>query len=199
MNINVLTGLIPENVLTQIPGTMEKYEINTALRLSHFLSQIGHESGNFRATIENLNYGAKGLRTTFGRYFPTDELAKQYERKPEKIANRVYASRMGNGPESSGDGWKYRGRGYIQLTGKTNYAAIDRVVEENILENPDLISSKYPLLSAGWFWNSRNINKAADKGTAHEVVKEVTRLINGGTNGLEDREAKFHKFYELLT
>lgn len=199
MNINVLAELIPENVLTQIPGTMEKYEINTALRLSHFLSQIGHESGNFRATIENLNYGAKGLRTTFGRYFPTDELAKQYERKPEKIANRVYANRMGNGPESSGDGWKYRGRGYIQLTGKTNYAAIDRVVEENILETPDLISSKYPLLSAGWFWNSRNINRVADRGTAHEVVKEVTRLINGGTNGLEDREAKFHKFYKLLT
>lgn len=199
MNINVLAELIPENVLTQIPGTMEKYEINTALRLSHFLSQIGHESGNFRATIENLNYGAKGLRTTFGRYFPTDELAKQYERKPEKIANRVYANRMGNGPESSGDGWKYRGRGYIQLTGKTNYAAIDRVVEENILETPDLISSKYPLLSAGWFWNSRNINRVADRGTAHEVVKEVTRLINGGTNGLEDREAKFHKFYNLLT
>ncbi len=150
MDISKLKGHIPDSVLAQIPDTAAKFEINTPLRLAHFLAQCGHESGQFRVVNENLNYGAKGLLGIFKKYFPTEDKAKTYERKPEKIANLVYASRMGNGPESSGDGYKYRGRGYIQLTGKDNYTQFDKTVPEDILANPDLVSGKYALMSAAW-------------------------------------------------
>jgi len=143
MDIQKLKGHVPDAVIAQIPEVMEKFQINTPLRLCHFLSQCGHESGNFKAVNENLNYGAKGLMGIFKKYFPTEAKALQYERKPEKIANLVYASRMGNGAEASGEGYKYRGRGYIQLTGKDNYAAFDKVVPENITETPDLVATKY--------------------------------------------------------
>lgn len=198
MDINKLKGTIPDEVLAQIPSVMEKFQINTPLRLCHFLAQCAHESGNFKAVSENLNYGAKGLMGTFKKYFPTEAKAKEYERKPEKIANRVYADRMGNGPESSGDGFKYRGRGYIQLTGKVNYQSFDKVVEENTTDNPDLVASKYPLLSAAWFWNSRTLNILADKGATDADVTAITKKVNGGTHGLDDRIAKFKKFYGLL-
>lgn len=198
MDINKLKGAIPDEVLSQIPGVMEKFQINTPLRLCHFLAQCAHESGNFKAVSENLNYGAKGLLGTFKKYFPTEAKALQYERKPEKIANLVYASRMGNGDEASGDGFKYRGRGYIQLTGKVNYESFDKVVEENVTANPDLVATKYPLLSAAWFWNSRTLNTLADKGATDDDVTAITKKVNGGTYGLEDRIAKFKKFHGLL-
>jgi putative chitinase len=198
VNIDKLKGHIPDTVLNQIPQVMEKFQINTTLRLCHFLAQCGHESGNFKAVNENLNYGPVALLRTFKKYFPTEPKASEYARKPEKIANLVYANRMGNGPESSGDGWKYRGRGYIQLTGKDNYAAFDKVVEENIVENPDLVATKYPLLSAAWFWNSRGLNALADKGATELEVAAVTKKVNGGKIGLVDRIAHFNELYQIL-
>lgn len=198
MDISKLKGHIPDTVLAQIPEVMEKFQINTSLRLCHFLSQCGHESGNFKAVTENLNYGAKGLMGIFKKYFPTEAKALQYERKPEKIANLVYANRMDNGDEASGDGYKYRGRGYIQLTGKTNYAAFDKIVTEDILATPELVATKYPLLSAAWYWNSRSLNVNSDKGESDAIVTEVTKKVNGGIIGLDDRIKHFKEFYSLL-
>lgn len=198
MDLNRLKGHVPDIVALQIPEVAAKFQINTPLRLAHFLAQCGHESGGFRLVQENLNYGAKGLLTTFKKYFPTEEIAKAYERKPENIANMVYANRMGNGDKASGDGWKYRGRGFIQLTGKNNYAAFDKVVPENILEQPDLVATRYPLLSAGWFWNNVGLNAVADKGATDAVVTAVTKKVNGGTIGLPDRIKHFKEYHALL-
>lgn len=198
MDIKKLEAAIPPAVVGQIPEVMEKFAVNTPLRLAHFLSQCAHESWNFTAVRENLNYSVESLQKVFKKYFPTPELAQQYARQAEKIGNRVYANRMGNGPEESGEGYRYRGRGYIQLTGKVNYISFDKVVPENIVENPDLVASKYPMLSAAWFWNSRNLNKVADQGSTPQVVEQVTKVINGGTNGLDDRLKQFNKFYSLL-
>lgn len=199
MNLDKLATKIPANVLEQIPLIMEKFGLNTPLRLSHFLSQCAHESGNFKEVTENLNYGTKGLRSIFGKYFKDDASAKAYERKPEKIANKVYASRMGNGDEASGDGWKFRGRGYIQLTGKDNYSQFDKVVEDDILTNPDLVATKYPLMSAAFFFEKNNLWKICDGGVDKEDVIALTKRINGGTHGLEDRLAKFSLFNSLLS
>ena len=198
MNIEKLKGHIPDAVLAQIPDTMQKFELNTPLRLAHFLAQTGHESGGFKATTENLNYGAKGLLGIFKKYFPTEAKAKEYERKPEKIANLVYGGRMGNGPEASGEGFKFRGRGYIQLTGKDNYKAFDAVVPEDILANPDLVASKYPLLSAAWFFHKNGLHKIADQGATDAVVTSVTKRVNGGTIGLADRIKHFKEYHNLL-
>ena len=198
MDISKLKGHVPDAVIAQIPEVMEKFQINTPLRLCHFLSQCGHESGNFKAVNENLNYGAKGLRGIFPKYFPTDALAAEYERKPEKIANKIYGGRMGNGPEATGEGYKFRGRGYIRLTGKDNYSAFDKVVTEDITANPDLVATKYPLLSAAWYWNSRKLNEIADKGATTAEVTAITKKVNGGTIGLDDRIKHFNEFYALL-
>jgi putative chitinase len=198
MDVNKLKGHIPESVIAQLPDTIAKFELNTPLRLAHFLAQAGHESGGFKAVNENLNYGAKGLLGIFKKYFPTPEKAALYERKPEKIANLVYGGRMGNGPEASGEGFKFRGRGYIQLTGKDNYKAFDAVVTENIIENPDLVATKYPLLSAAWFFHKNGLHKIADKGATDAVVTEVTKRVNGGTIGLPDRLKHFKEYYALL-
>jgi len=198
MNLEKLKGHIPDSVISQIPDTMQKFELNTPLRLAHFLAQTGHESGGFKATSENLNYGAKGLLGIFKKYFPTEAKAKEYERKPEKIANLVYGGRMGNGPEASGEGWKFRGRGYIQLTGKQNYTSFDAVVPEDILANPDLVASKYPLLSAAWFFHKNGLHKIADGGATDAVVTSVTKRVNGGTIGLADRIKHFKEYYNLL-
>jgi putative chitinase len=197
MNLSKLTGHIPDSVIDQIPGIQEKFAINTPLRLAHFLAQAGHESGGFKATTENLNYGAAGLVSIFKKYF-TPESAAEYQRKPEKIANIVYANRMGNGNQASGEGYKFRGRGYIQLTGKENYSAFDKVVEDDILANPDLVATKYPLLSAAWFWSKTGLNTVADTGATDEVITKVTKKINGGTIGLADRLKHFHEFHKLL-
>ena len=199
MNLEKLKGHIPDGVIAQIPDTMQKFELNTPLRLAHFLAQTGHESGGFKATTENLNYGAKGLLSIFKKYFPTEAKAKEYERKPEKIANLVYGSRMGNGPETSSEGYKFRGRGYIQLTGKDNYKAFDAVVTDDILANPDLVASKYPLLSAAWFFHKNGLHKIADEGATDAVVTKVTKRVNGGTIGLADRIKHFKEYYSLLS
>ena len=198
MDIQKLKGHVPDTVIAQIPEVMEKFQINTPLRLCHFLSQCGHESGNFKAVNENLNYGAKGLLGLFKKYFPTEAKALEYERKPEKIANLIYGGRMGNGPEASGEGYKFRGRGYIQLTGQDNYSAFDKVVADDIVANPDLVATKYPLLSAAWFWNSRGLNAIADKGASDVEVTGITKKVNGGTIGLEDRIKHFKEFCALL-
>jgi putative chitinase len=198
MTIDKLKGHIPDSVLTQIPDTAAKFELNTPLRLAHFLAQAGHESAGFKAVNENLNYGSKGLLTIFKKYFPTPEKAALYERKPEKIANLVYGGRMGNGPEATGEGFKFRGRGYIQLTGKDNYKAFDAVVAESIIENPDLVSTKYPLMSAAWFFHKNGLHKIADEGATDEVITKVTKRVNGGTIGLPDRIKHFKEYYNLL-
>jgi putative chitinase len=196
MDLNKLKGHIPDSVITQIPDVMTKFKIDTAVKLSHFLAQCGHESGGFKIVNENLNYGAKGLLTIFKKYFPTEEKAKLYERKPEKIANLVYGGRMGNGAEPTGEGYKYRGRGYIQLTGKANYTEFDKVVTENIIENPDLVATKYPLLSAAWFFHKNCLGKCVDASDAS--VLAVTKCVNGGTIGLPDRQKHFKEYYNLL-
>jgi putative chitinase len=198
LNIEKLKGHIPDAVIAQLPDTISKFELNTPVKLAHFLAQAGHESGGFKVVNENLNYGAKGLLSIFKKYFPTEAKAKEYERKPEKIANLVYGGRMGNGPEASGEGFKFRGRGYIQLTGKDNYKAFDAVVPEDILANPELVASKYPLLSAAWFFHKNGLHKIADKGATDTVVTEVTKRVNGGTIGLADRIKHFKEYYNLL-
>jgi putative chitinase len=197
MNLDKLKGHIPDTVIAQIPDVQTKFEINTPLRLAHFLAQCGHESGGFKAVSENLNYGAAGLQSIFKKYF-TAISAKEYERKPEKIANVVYANRMGNGPQASGEGYKFRGRGYIQLTGKDNYSAFDKVVEDDILATPDLVATKYPLLSAAWFFHKNGLHKIADEGATDAVVTKVTKRVNGGTIGLPDRIKHFNEYNNLL-
>jgi putative chitinase len=196
MKLDKLKGHIPDSVIAQIPEVMEKFKIDTPVELAHFLSQCGHESGGFKVVNENLNYGAKGLLGIFKKYFPTEEKAKLYERKPEKIANLVYGGRMGNGVEATGEGWKYRGRGYIQLTGKANYTEFDKIVTENIVENPDLVATKYPLLSAAWFFSKNCLGRCKDATDAS--VTAVTKCVNGGTIGLPDRLKHFKEYYNLL-
>ena len=198
MNLAKLKGHVPDSVIAQIPFIQSNYKVNTLLRLSHFLAQCGHESANFRAVKENLNYSAEGLNKTFKKYFPNLESAKNYARQPERIASKVYANRMGNGNEASKDGFKYLGRGFIQLTGKANYLEFDKSVSEDIIANPELVATKYPLASAAWFWNKNGLNEIADKGATDAVVKSITKRVNGGTIGLSDRIQHFKEFHTLL-
>jgi putative chitinase len=192
-----LKGHIPDSVISMIPDTAAKFGITNPLRLAHFLAQCGHESGGFKAVNENLNYGAKGLLGTFPKYFNATTAA-QYERKPEMIASKVYGGRMGNGPESTKEGYKFRGRGYIQLTGKDNYTAFDKFVDDDILGNPDLVATKYPLMSAAWFFNKNGLWSICDKGADQGTVTAVTKRVNGGTIGLPDRIKHFNEYYNLL-
>lgn len=199
LKLEKLKGHVPDAVIAQIPDTAAKFEINTPLRLAHFLSQASHESGGFKLTKENLNYSAKGLVGTFNKYFKTESDAKPYERQPAKIANRVYGGRMGNGPESSGDGSKFCGRGYIQLTGKDNYTSFGKSINEDVCSNPEKIATDYALLSAAWFFNKNGLNKIADGGATESVVTSITKRVNGGTIGLADRIKHFNEFYSLLS
>ena len=198
MKLEALSKKIPANVMEEIPFIMEKFGIDNPLKLSHFLSQCAHESGNFKFLNENLNYSADGLRKIFPKYFPTIEAANKYARQPEKIANKVYGGRMGNGDEASGDGYRFRGRGFIQLTGKDNYAAFDKFVDDDIMANPDLVATKYPLTSAAFFFHKNKLWDVCDKGHSHDVVLAVTKRVNGGTNGLADRQEKFDLFHNTL-
>ena len=195
--LDKLKGHIPDSVIAAIPDTAAKFNITNVLRLAHFLAQAGHESGQFKSTSENLNYSSKGLLGIFPRYF-TPALAESYARQPQKIANRVYGGRMGNGAEATGDGFKFRGRGYIQLTGKDNYTAFDKTVPEDILANPDLVSTKYALQSAAWFFNKNGLWTICDKGADQATVTAVTKRVNGGTIGLPDRIKHFNEYYNLL-
>ena len=198
MKLEALSKKLPANVMEEIPLIIEKFGIDGPLRLSHFLSQCAHESGNFKFVKENLNYSADGLRKIFPKYFPTTEIAEKYARQPEKIANKVYGSRMGNGDEASGDGFKFRGRGYIQLTGKDNYAAFDKFVDDDIMDNPDLVATKYPLTSAAFFFHKNKLWDVCDKGHGDDIVLAVTKRVNGGTHGLADRQDKFDLFHSTL-
>jgi putative chitinase len=184
------------------PGTMKKamefYKF-TPERAAHFFAQTAHESGNFKAFSENLNYGAKGLLGIFKKYFPTEAKALEYERKPEKIANLVYASRMGNGDEASGDGYKFRGRGALQLTGKSNYQAFsDYMKKPEIMDNPDLVATQYSFESAIFFFDKNKLWDICDKGVSKDTILALTKRINGGTHGLEDREEKTNKYYTYV-
>ena len=199
MNLNKLKGHIPDAVINQLPDTIAKFDLNTPLRLSHFLAQCGHESGGFRLVKENLNYSAKGLMGIFKKYFPNEAIANQYARNPQKIANKVYGGRMGNGAEASGEGWKYHGRGYIQLTGKDNYTAFTKAIGEDCVANPDLVGTKYPLASAAWFFTKNNLHKLADGGATDAVVTQITKRVNGGTIGLADRIKHFKEYHALLS
>jgi putative chitinase len=194
-----LKGHIPDSVIAQIPDTAKKFNITTPLRLAHFLAQCGHESGGFKAVQENLNYSATGLKGTFSKYFKEAGLAESYQRNPQKIANRVYGGRMGNGPESTGDGYKFRGRGYIQLTGKENYTNFAKFIGEDTVANPDLVATKYPLSSAAFFFDSNKLWSICDKGADNATVTAVTKRVNGGTIGLPDRIKHFKEYYHLLS
>lgn len=203
VTIELLTAMCPktkrsilESYVEPLNTVAEYYEMfDNPRRVAGFLAQIAHESGGFNAVVENLNYSAKGLMGTFKKYFPTEELAKQYERQPQKIANRVYANRMKNGDEASGDGFKFRGRGLIQLTGRDNYTkfaeALDMSIEDTIayLETPN-----GAVASAGWFWDNNKLNQYCDK----DDFVTLTKRINGGTIGLADRQHHYHLALEHL-
>ncbi|MBX3617540.1 glycoside hydrolase family 19 protein [Nitrosomonas sp.] len=198
LSVDKLKSSVPDVVLAQIPDCAAKFGIDSSLRLAHFLAQCAHESMEFKVLEENLNYSADGLRKVFPKYFP-DDLADSYARQPEKIASRVYANRMGNGDEASKEGYQYRGRGYIQLTGKDNYSAFAGAIGDDVVANPDSVKTEYPLLSAAWFWNTRALNELADQGASDDVVTKITKKVNGGTLGLDDRISHFKKYYALLT
>jgi len=188
MNLQDKCGCHPDGAFG--PGTLKS-------ACAHFKA---HESGNFKAFSENLNYGAKGLRGIFGKYFPTDAIAKAYERQPQKIANRVYANRMGNGDEASGEGWKYRGRGPLQLTGKNNYRAFGKYIgrEQEILDNPDLVATELGFESALWFFDANKLWSICDQGINDAAILALTKRINGGTHGLDDRKQKTKKYATWL-
>ena len=192
-----LKGHVPDAVIAQIPDTAKKFNITNPLRLAHFLAQCGHESGGFKSVSENLNYSADGLKKIFGKYFPGN-LNESYARQPEKIASRVYGSRMGNGDESTGEGFKFRGRGYIQLTGKSNYTNFAKFIGEDTVANPDLVATKYPLASAAFFFDSNKLWSICDKGADDATVTAVTKRVNGGILGLQDRIKHFKEYYNLL-
>ena len=174
IDLNPLKGIIKESVLKQLPEVMGKFSITNKLRLAHFLSQCAHESGNFELIKENLNYSESALNSIFGKYFK-DTPASEYARNPEKIASRVYANRMGNGTEESKEGWKFRGRGYIQLTGKNNYSEFWKFIGEDCVENSDLVSDKYPLASAAFFFEKNNLWAICDMGSSEDVVTKLTK------------------------
>ncbi len=180
------------------PGTYKAaraYFKLTNNQAAHFFGQCAHESGNFKVFSENLNYSADGLTKIFKKYFPSVAATNGYARKPEKIANKVYANRMGNGPESSGDGWKFRGRGPIQLTGKDNYTAFaNDIGRPDVLTNPDVVATELAFESALWFFRKNGLLAVADKGVTTAVITQITKRVNGGTHGLDDRIAKTTKF-----
>ena len=198
-NLQIKIGAIPDGDFG--PNTMKKameYFKMTTVRAAHFFAQTSHETGGFKLFSENLNYSAQGLQGIFGKYFPGN-LEESYARNPEKIANRVYASRMGNGDEKSGDGWKYRGRGALQLTGKSNYEAFAKYLNKpEIMTNPDLVATEYAFESAIFFFDKNKLWSICDKGVNKSSILALTKKINGGINGLVDREIKTYKYYQYL-
>ncbi len=197
MNIDKLKGNIPDTIFDQIPNVIEKFQINTILRLSHFISQCAHESSNFTRLSENLNYSADGLKKIFPKYFP-DNLAESYARQPEKIANHVYSGRMGNSDEASGDGWKFRGRGALQTTGHDNYLALSKEMNYDFIKDPNAVATTYALSSAAFYFKKNNLLVICDLGSDVKTITTVTKKINGGVIGLDDRILLFNKFYALL-
>ena len=192
-----LITTLPKQVLDELPSVIDTFKINNPLVLAHFLAQCAHESGNFKYVRENLNYSAQGLLKTFPRYFSKDT-AEIAARKPELIANIVYGSRMGNGSKDTNDGFRFRGRGYIQLTGRYMYKQFGDYIEIDLLTNPDLVATKYPLLSAAWFFEVKVLWNLAARDASDETIKHLTRRINGGFNGLADRISKTKLFTSIL-
>jgi putative chitinase len=190
MDISNLKSMLPPDVFKALPDVIHVFEINNPYRLTHFLSQVSHESGGFVHTAENMNYSEAGLLAVFPSHF-TPTQAKEYANKPECIANRAYANRMGNGDEASGDGWRYRGRGYIQITGKDLYERMAEDIDGAIIEKPECIADQYALASAGWWWLAEGCNKIAD---TRPTVKAMTRKVNGGLYGLADRQELYRAF-----
>jgi len=183
--------------VTALNEILPKYRIDTPQRVAAFLSQTGHESLDFTILTENLNYSADALHKVFRKYFPTLASAQPFHRKPEMIANRVYGGRMGNGPEATGDGYRYRGRGLMQVTGKNNYDACSVYLFKNdrLLKDPDFLTTpEGALMSACWFWTANNLNAIADREDNHTL----TRRINGGTHGLEDRLSRYDRAIKVL-
>jgi predicted chitinase len=191
-----VSGADAEQYIEDLEKTLPRYGIaESKARLAHFFAQVLHESGCMRFDMENLNYSADALRRVFGKYFKTQAQAEAYARRPEKIANRVYANRLGNGDEASGDGWKYRGRGLIQLTGKNNYQAFAQWIgDPRIVDDPDLVSSEYAVQSAVFFWDRNQLNTLAD----NDDIVGLTRRVNGGENGLAHRRELLNKASGLL-
>jgi putative chitinase len=204
MNTSNLASKISVEAFAHMNNVVSKYNITSHVRLAHFMAQIAHESGNFKAVVENLNYSVDALLSVFPKYFKDKNgvldkaLALKYARNPEMIGSRVYASRMGNGDEASKEGYKFRGRGYLQVTGKDNYKAFSTFIGEDCVANPDLIATKYPMDSAMWFFDKNKLWDICDKGATNEVVTLVTKRVNGGTHGLDDRLSKFNTFVGLL-
>lgn len=204
MNTANLASKLPSLASQQMLTVVTKYAITQPLRLAHFMAQIAHESGNFTAVRENLNYSADSLLKVFPKYFkkldgtPDRALAEKYARNPEMIGSRVYGSRMGNGDEASKEGYLFRGRGYLQLTGKDNYKAFSTFIGEDCVANPDLVATKYPMDSAIWFFDRNKLWAICDKGATPDVVKQVTLKVNGGTHGLDDRQKKFDTYIQSL-
>jgi putative chitinase len=198
LNLKALKGAIPDNVIDQINAIALKFNITSNLRLAHFLAQCAVESGTFKKAEENLKYSAARLLAVFPKKF-TPEQAKEYGGNPEKIGNRVYANIIGNGNEASGDGYRYRGRGYIQLTGKSNYQAFSNFIGEDCVANADWVATKYPLASAAHYFNGNKIWTTCDKGSTVAVVTSVTSKVNKAKLGLTERIAFFNKFYALLS
>lgn len=192
-----LKGIVPQALIDQMPAN----GIDTPLRAAHFLAQVAHESGTFKFKSENLNYSKESLVKVFPKYFTTAS-AEAYHRQPEKIANRVYANRMGNGDEKSGDGWKFKGRGYIQLTGKDNYKQFSQDIKDSkVYDNPDIVADdEYAGLSAIWFWNRNGLNKIADTDNLRDdkTIIKITQRVNGGTHGLADRIERFNNYKKIL-
>ena len=199
LNLAALAGKLPQAVINQIPEAAAKFGITTNLRLAHFLAQCALESTEFTAVVENMNYSAPRLLQVFPKYFKNVDV-NAYARNPQKIGSRVYANRMGNGDEASGDGFRYRGRGYIQLTGKNNYQSFTNHIGEDCVANPDLVATTYPLASAGFFFNSNNIWPICDQGSSDGIVSKVSTRVNGQdpAHGLADRKANFRKFWQAL-
>jgi len=197
LNLGGLTGKVPAQVIAQIPATATEFGITTNLRLAHFLAQCAVESVGFTATVENLNYSAQRIPQVFGKYFKGID-PTPYAHNPAKLGSRVYANRMGNGNEASGDGFKFRGRGYIQLTGKNNYTSFSSFVGEDCVASPDLVATKYPLASAAFYFNSNNLWAICDRGADDATVTKVTKAVNSGTNGLPERLQNFKKFMQAL-
>lgn len=196
MNSSQLGQLgIDDKWLVPLNAAFAKYDISTPARQAFFIGQCAHESGNFRILEENLHYSASSLMRVWPSRFPNLDVANQYANNPEKIANKVYGGRMGNGPEESGDGWKYHGRGLIQLTGKENYANCGSGMGVDLLSDPNrLLDPEYAALSAAWFWNKKGLNSLADS----QDYETMTKRINGGTLGLDDRKAKIAKALSVL-
>jgi putative chitinase len=185
------------------PDTLKKamaYFKMTPERAAHFFGQTAHETGGFQLFTENFNYSGSGLKGTFPHYFPTDDLANAYARQPIKIASRVYANRMGNGDEVSQDGWKFRGRGALQTTGKANYQAFsDKLQNPSIMTTPDLVASDFAFESAIFFFEKNGLWSICDKGINDDTILALTKRINGGTNGLDDRASLTKRYSSWLT